>query len=247
MKQEEKELLEKYLIYRKKRNKIILIIILIFVMLVGGVVSWIYISSSRNNTSKQNVTQIQEETKIKDTEKPVITLKAKQISIFQNDTINYKSYIESVIDNADGNITQNVKYNTIDTSQLGEFQIIYSVQDKAKNEATEQIKVIINKREDTTKEETPSSNTSDKKKNDKPSSNSTGGTSQQKTGGTSSTTKNNEKREPKTKDFLFTDGYDMNTVSKAASDYIDANGGRGEAYPIRDQEGIIIGMRVKIY
>lgn len=246
MKQEEKELLEKYLIYRRKRNKIILIIILIVILLVGGIGLWIYISSNKNNISRQKITQIQEETKIEDTEKPVITLKAKQISIFQNDTINYAEYIESAIDNIDGNITQNVKYNTIDTSKIGEFKITYSVQDKAKNEATEQIKVIINKREEKTEKETSTSDTSNKT-NNKPASNSTGSTSQQKTGGTSATSKNNEKRKPKTKDFLFTDGYDMNTVSKAASDYIDANGGRGEAYPIRDQEGIIIGMRVKIY
>ena len=81
MKQEEKELLEKYLIYRRKRNKIILIIILIVILLVGGIGLWIYISSNKNNSSRQNITQIQEETKIEDTEKPVITLKAKQISI----------------------------------------------------------------------------------------------------------------------------------------------------------------------
>lgn len=244
MKQEEKELLEKYLVYRKRRNKIILIIILIVVLLVGGIGLWIYISSSKNNISEKNVTQIQEETKIEDREKPVITLKAKQISIYQNDTINYTKYIESAIDNIDGNITQSVKYNTIDTSKIGEFEITYSVQDEAKNEATEQIKVIINKREEKTEKETSTSDTSNKT-NNKPASNDK--TSEQNSGGTSSTQKNNTNNTQKTKDFLFTDGYDMNTVSKAASDYIDANGGRGEAYPIRDQEGIIIGMRVKIY
>lgn len=244
MKQEEKELLEKYLAYRKKRNRILIIIIVIVIALTGIICSWIYISFSNSNDTEEDTTQIQEETKIEDTEKPVISLKAKQISIYQNDTINYTGYIESAIDNIDGNITENVKYNTIDTSKIGEFVITYSVQDEAKNEATEQIKVIINKREEKTEKETSTSDTSNKT-NNKPSS--TDKPSEQNSGGTSSTQKNNTNNTQKTKDFLFTDGYDMNTVSKAASDYIDANGGRGEAYPIRDQEGIIIGMRVKIY
>ena len=244
MKQEEKELLEKYLAYRKKRNRILIIIIVIVIALTGIICSWIYISFSNSNDTEEDTTQIQEETKIEDTEKPVISLKAKQISIYQNDTINYTGYIESAIDNIDGNITENVKYNTIDTNKIGEFVITYSVQDEAKNEATEQIKVIINKREEKTEKETSTSDTSNKT-NNKPASNDK--TSEQNSGGTSSTQKNNTNNTQKTKDFLFTDGYDMNTVSKAASDYIDANGGRGEAYPIRDQEGIIIGMRVKIY
>lgn len=244
MKQEEKELLEKYLAYRKKRNRILIIIIVIVIALTGIICSWIYISFSNSNDTEEDTTQIQEETKIEDTEKPVISLKAKQISIYQNDTINYTGYIESAIDNIDGNITENVKYNTIDTSKIGEFVITYSVQDEAKNEATEPIKVIINKREEKTEKETSTSDTSNKT-NNKPSS--TDKPSEQNSGGTSSTQKNNTNNTQKTKDFLFTDGYDMNTVSKAASDYIDANGGRGEAYPIRDQEGIIIGMRVKIY
>lgn len=243
MKQEEKELLEKYLAYRKKRNKIILGSILIFVVLIGITLFSLYLAQNEKNIPEQkNITQVQDEVVVEDTEKPIITLKAKQISIYQNDTINYSEYIESAIDNKDGNITQNIKYNTIDTSQIGEFEIIYSVQDEAKNEATEKIQVIIIEKKDENTE-TASSTNSNKKENDK--SSSSNNTKQQNSSGTTSTQKSN--KTTKTKDFLFADGYDMNTVSKAANDYIDANGGRGEAYPIRDDEGIIIGMRVKIY
>lgn len=52
---------------------------------------------------------------------------------------------------------------------------------------------------------------------------------------------------PKNKDFLFTDGYTMENVTKAAEDYLKSYDFSGECIPIQDDEGIYLGMRVIFY
>ena len=51
----------------------------------------------------------------------------------------------------------------------------------------------------------------------------------------------------KSKDFLFSDGYTMSNVSEAAIEYLRASGKAGECVPLKDENGIYIGMRVTIY
>lgn len=52
---------------------------------------------------------------------------------------------------------------------------------------------------------------------------------------------------PVNKDFLFTDGYTMENVTQAAQDYLTTSGHAGECTPIKDNEGIYLGMRVTFY
>lgn len=52
------------------------------------------------------------------------------------------------------------------------------------------------------------------------------------------------KQKPANKDFLFTDGYNMENVSQAAESYLKSSGYAGECIPLKDGEGIYIGMRV---
>lgn len=52
---------------------------------------------------------------------------------------------------------------------------------------------------------------------------------------------------PQNKDFLFTDGYTMENVTQAAQDYLSSSGCAGECTPIKDNEGIYLGMRVTFY
>lgn len=49
------------------------------------------------------------------------------------------------------------------------------------------------------------------------------------------------------KDFLFKDGYTMSNVSEAATEYLRTSGKAGECVPLKDADGIYIGMRVIIY
>lgn len=68
-----------------------------------------------------------------------------------------------------------------------------------------------------------------------------------------STTSSNTKEvkthnsKPANKDFLFTDGYNMDNVTQAAQDYLKSSGYAGECIPLKDNEGIYIGMRVIFY
>lgn len=55
------------------------------------------------------------------------------------------------------------------------------------------------------------------------------------------------KTKPSNKDFLFVDGYNMDNVTQAAQDYLKSSGYAGECIPLKDSEGIYIGMRVIFY
>lgn len=57
--------------------------------------------------------------------------------------------------------------------------------------------------------------------------------------------KTNEK--PANKDFLFTEGYTMDNVTQAAQDYLQSFSYSGECVPIKDNEGVCLGMRVTFY
>lgn len=54
----------------------------------------------------------------------------------------------------------------------------------------------------------------------------------------------NAKDKPMNKDFLFTDGYTMDNVTRVAQDYLKKSGFAGECIPLKDNEGVYIGMRV---
>lgn len=64
------------------------------------------------------------------------------------------------------------------------------------------------------------------------------------------TSKTNIKKEehtstrPQNRDFLFADGYTMENVTQAAQEYLKSNGYAGECIPLRDNEGVYLGMRV---
>ena len=49
---------------------------------------------------------------------------------------------------------------------------------------------------------------------------------------------------PPNKDFLFAEGYTMQNVSQAAQDYLRSSGYSGKCLPLKDADGIYIGMRV---
>lgn len=87
-----------------------------------------------------------------------------------------------------------------------------------------------------TKEEKTTEQTKDKPKEN------TQATSKSKENKDKST---NEK--PANKDFLFTDGYTMENVTQAAQDYLKSYDFSGECIPIKDNEGVYLGMRVIFY
>lgn len=67
----------------------------------------------------------------------------------------------------------------------------------------------------------------------------------EKSSKTSETKTTQEK--PANKDFLFTDGYTMENVTQAAENYLKSFNASGECIPIKDSEGVYLGMRVIFY
>lgn len=66
------------------------------------------------------------------------------------------------------------------------------------------------------------------------------------------TTQSNENNErtkdrPSNRDFLFSDGYTMENVTQAAQEYLTSSGYSGECIPIKDSDGVYLGMRVTFY
>lgn len=64
---------------------------------------------------------------------------------------------------------------------------------------------------------------------------------------TTDKTNNNKAEKPKNKDFLFSDGYTMDNVSQATQSYLKSYNWSGECIPIKDKEGVYLGMRVIFY
>lgn len=128
--------------------------------------------------------------------------------------------------------SSNSEDETIPTNMIEEepnsLEINNTIEEVISNELVETTKEIQN-----TKESEKKTNDKNNNSNNKSSSNSKKNT--------------NQKNKPPNKDFLFTDGYNMNNVSQAAYEYLNSSGFAGECRPIKDDDGIYLGMRVIFY
>lgn len=244
MTEEEELLLTRYHEYKRKRRKIIIVAILVTLAIIGGSGYLYYL---KTNEDKQVVT------KDKDDTPPKLVLTDSQITVKQNDEIDYQTYIKSCVDNKDGDIVKEVKYKEIDTSVVGEYIVVYQVSDKAKNKTQKELKVIVEEKIEVSQEPTPTNdNPQDQQGN--VTNNSNTNTNQNQTSNTNkkdntsnnSSSNNSVSNQPKTrtKDFLFSDGYNMGNVGQACAS--ELSGKKGRCEPIVDSEGITKGMRLTI-
>ena len=247
----DEELLLKYRKYKKKRF-IIIGGITFLLILIFSVILYFHFNNTSSTEPKVNS---KEDVVIKDEDAPIIKLKIKEIEIMKGDDINYKDYIESVEDKIDGNLIEEVQYEMIDTSIVGEHSIIYSVSDKAGNTSQAILKVIIKETEeqvDTNNSKTVSTeNKSNSIKNDSDNKNSESKPSQKEeqnsqTPKQEETTKNdNNTSEKIVKYFLFSDGYTMLNVSDACATELKKINRTGMCSPIQDENVIYLGMKLE--
>ena len=247
----DEELLLKYRKYKKKRF-IIIGGITFLLILIFSVILYFHFNNTSSTEPKVNS---KEDVVIKDEDAPIIKLKIKEIEIMKGDDINYKDYIESVEDKIDGNLIEEVQYEMIDTSIVGEHSIIYSVSDKAGNTSQAILKVIIKETEeqvDTNNSKTVSTeNKSNSIKNDSDNKNSESKPSQKEeqnsqTPKQEETTKNdNNTSEKIVKYFLFSDVYTMLNVSDACATELKKINRTGMCSPIQDENGIYLGMKLE--
>lgn len=247
----DEELLLKYRKYKKKRF-IIIGGITFLLILIFSVILYFHFNNTSSTEPKVNS---KKDVVIKDEDAPIIKLKIKEIEIMKGDDINYKDYIESVEDKIDGNLIEEVQYEMIDTSIVGEHSIIYSVSDKAGNTSQAILKVIIKETEeqvDTNNSKTSSKeNKSNSTKKDSDNKNSESKPSQKEeqnsqTPKQEETTKNdNNTSEKIVKYFLFSDGYTMLNVSDACATELKKINRTGMCSPIQDENGIYLGMKLE--
>lgn len=141
----------------------------------------------------------------------------------------YKQLFQSNIENPIQEETQNNIINENNTNDDTTLNILNStneikeINNKEVEEASKEKNITQDKRE-TTKENNKTNITGNEKGKEKETS-----------------------EKPTNKDFLFTEGYTMDNVTQAAQDYLKSYNSAGECIPIKDNDGVYLGMRVIFY
>lgn len=232
----EKKLLERYRADKKKRRKkIVQLLLCLFVVFVLGFAGY------QGYQRYLGTVKIEEEKKAKiDKVKPVLELTHEKVEIVQGEAFDYKKFIRSATDKKDGDLTEKVTYTEIDTSVVGEAIVTYSVKDKAGNEATAKLKVVVKEKEenkDTSKQEAPIQQEQPAVQNETPAVSEP----------VPAPAPSKPVQQPETRYFMFRDGYTMENVSSACSNALMSSGRAGACVPMQDESGIYIGMRLDLY
>lgn len=240
----DEQLLTMFRKYKKKRN---IIIISILIIIISSIFIFLSISntSSKNDAKSKEITNVSKE---KDEIAPVIKLNTNYIEIIEGGDVDYLKYIESVIDDKDGDLLESITYNEIDTTKIGEQKIVYTVSDFSGNTLQEVVTVNVLKKEEPIEENTSSNSSSveSSKKEEQQQSNSASNNTTTKPEPPSN---NQVEDTPSTKKiikyFLFKDGYTMQNVSEACATELKKTNKTGICSPIQDENGIYLGMKLE--
>ncbi|MBM6967080.1 D-alanyl-D-alanine carboxypeptidase family protein [Massilimicrobiota timonensis] len=71
----------------------------------------------------------------KDQEAPVLSLRKSRVQIALNTSFDYLQYVKKAYDHQDGDVTDQISYNEIDTSSVGKKTVHYKVTDQAGNQS----------------------------------------------------------------------------------------------------------------
>lgn len=235
---------ELILMYRKYRKKRIIIFVFIFLIILSLLIVFKF-SIVNNNEEVKDSVEIKEE--VLDNVPPELILTVSSIDVLQDEKIDYLLYIESAIDNKDGDLKDKVEFTEVDTSVLGEQKIVYSVSDSSNNVIQKELVVNVNQ----PKVDIPLDNqlSNDKKipENNQSKPNNSNNSSNEST--TNPSNKNESKPIPEekiVKYFLFSDGYTMMNVTDACAAELKKYNRTGMCSPIQDENGIYLGMKLEI-
>ncbi len=116
-------------------------IIIIVLSLIGMSILSMAFKKYTNKNNVQN--NIEEQEASKDNEAPILILKENKFIIYQGNEFNYDAFIISAIDNVDGDLKNKVKYTKQDLSNIGMYEIEYSVEDNSGNRAIQILELIV--------------------------------------------------------------------------------------------------------
>ena len=217
----EQEILKLYRADKKrKRKKRITLIMLLLLLSIGGYGVYQYVQSMPT-APKEKI-----EEKLTDTVKPNITLTTEKIEIFKGEDIAYEKYIKEAMDDKDGDLSGKVNFNKIDANEVGEYEVYYRVKDKAGNESSATLKVIVKEKEKPKEQPVQQVPQQEQQQTLPPPP---------------------QPAPPVTKYFMFTDGYTMDNVTSACQNELVASGRAGVCTPIQDASGVYTGMRLDLY
>ncbi len=184
--------------------------------------------------------------KIVDKTKPTIKLK-KDILEFEVGEMGDISEYYEVKDNYDKakNIKVEIKgLDDLQKDKVGEYTLTIKATDRSKNtdKKTLLIKIKDTKKEQEEKEAKEKAEAEQKASEEAEKSTSESSSSSSNTTQQSQTTYST----PVTKDFLFSDGYDIETAPMACNSALDASPRSGSCTPLQDSEGVYYGMRLTL-
>lgn len=120
-------------------KKIAIIILISFIVFSSIITSLIHQATSNQLTPNEEI----KKENIIDDEAPNLVLKESKLVIYQNDVLNYEAMVIEATDNIDGDLTNSVEYNKIDTTAVGEYEIEYKVKDSSGNEIKQILEVVV--------------------------------------------------------------------------------------------------------
>lgn len=98
-------------------------------------------TDSSGNVSKGTLNVV-----VKDISAPVITLNKSEITVNAGESVDFKAYLSSAVDNKDGDVLGNVQIDAPSTSKAGTKTATYSVTDSSGNTGTASLTVKVNKK-----------------------------------------------------------------------------------------------------
>ncbi|WP_304841973.1 immunoglobulin-like domain-containing protein [Dubosiella newyorkensis] len=247
--EKERELLELYRVHKKKKRQNLLISSLLVLLLSGSLYAgykYVY------EPSKKSVAKMEEQIEKVDRTAPSLILNKESIEIKEGDAIDYLLYISSAEDEKDGDLLDKVKYTSIDTTKSGDQTITYMVTDKAGNKATAALHVSIKKKETNKPKEEPEEKKEEPVEIQQPSVEEPVYVEPQQPAPSIPSTPQPVvpsapapvvPQIPENKQFLFSEGYNMENVSGACMAYI--TGYTGGCYPLQNADGIYYGMEAR--
>lgn len=208
---------------------------------------------------------------IVDTEAPEIELEKDELTFEVNQMKDLDTYY-SVQDNYDDEEDIKVEIEgEVDSAKVGEYEVEIKAKDSSNNDASKKLKITIKdseaekkkEEEEKQKKEQEEAQKEAKKKNaeksdsslnsknmvpaqpdSRPSSTQSTPSAPQQSNGSNVQTPSSH---PISRDFLFSQGYDMSTAPSACAAALRSSGRSGNCDPIQDASGIYIGMRLTLY
>lgn len=191
------------------------------------------------------------EANIVDSVKPVIKVKDDSLTFEVGEMKGINNYY-SVSDNYDASKDIKVKVKNIDKlnkNKTGTYKLVIKAWDTSGNTASKKLTVIIKdtkkEQEEKQKEEERQQQQQQSQQTQAPSTNTNNSVSNSPaTSNSSAQTQQPSSSTPVTRDYLFSQGYDMSSAPSACQSALMASGRSGSCTPLQDSNDIYLGMRL---